>query len=96
MSEERKHVCYDGIDLGVFSVIYITSDQRYISTVAVAYDRSEATRNAVVRMERVPDAARLHSVTFVGMLYDLLTCRTPLSLMILQSWSELQGVEPCQ
>jgi len=85
----QKHVHYDGTDLGVFSVIYITSDQRCISTVVVAYDHSEATRNAIVRMERVPDAVRLHTVMLVGTLYDLLTCRTPISLMVLQSWQEL-------
>jgi len=89
----QKHVHYDGTDLGIFSVIYLTSDQRCIGTVAVAYDRAEATRNAIVRMECVPNAVRLHTVTLVGTLYDLLTCRTPVPLMVLQSWRE---IKPCQ
>jgi len=94
--KKQGHVHYDGPDLRVFSVIYRTFDGKFISTVLVAYDDSEAMRNAIIRMEFVPGAHRVDSLGCVGTLYELLTCRKAIPLLQLHVWSQLPEVEPCQ
>ena len=94
--KKQRHVHYDGTDLQVFSVVYRTLDGKFISTVLVAYDDSEAMRNAIIRMEFVPGAHRVDSLGCVGTLYELLTCRKAIPLLQLHTWSQLLEVESCR